>query len=124
MTKKSKESVNHPQHYNALGADCRRCGSPIECIDVVEKMPFNLGNAVKYLWRHDQKGGIEDLKKAIWYIQREIENRNRKLNKWIKEAIIKQVDAASARSPSCQKQPPKKRSTGKVSKPPKNKGKS
>jgi hypothetical protein len=36
-------------------------------------MSFNLGNAVKYLWRHEYKNGIEDLEKARWYILREIE---------------------------------------------------
>jgi hypothetical protein len=36
-------------------------------------MTFNIGNAIKYLWRADHKNGIEDLKKAVWYVQREIE---------------------------------------------------
>ena len=40
-------------------------------------MTFNLGNAIKYIWRADLKGKpIEDLEKAIWYINREIERRN------------------------------------------------
>jgi hypothetical protein len=39
-------------------------------------MSFNVGNAVKYLWRADEKGAaLEDLKKAAWYVQREIERR-------------------------------------------------
>lgn len=62
-----KETVNHPPHYNAHP-------SGVECIDVVEHMTFNLGNAVKYIWRADRKGNqIEDLKKAAWYVNREIE---------------------------------------------------
>ena len=61
----TEEHVNHPQHYNALP-------SGIECIDVVEHLSFNIGNAVKYLWRHEHKNGIEDLQKAKWYIEREI----------------------------------------------------
>lgn len=62
-------SVDHPSHYNASG-------SGIECIDVVEWMSFNLGNAMKYLWRADHKGRpIEDLEKAVWYINREIARR-------------------------------------------------
>lgn len=61
--------VNHPQHYNSHPAG-------IECIDVVEHMNFNLGNAVKYIWRADEKGNaIQDLEKAKWYIEREINRR-------------------------------------------------
>ena len=62
------EKVNHPAHYNAHP-------SGIECIDVVEWFSFNLGNAVKYLWRAGLKSddAITDLKKAKWYVAREIE---------------------------------------------------
>lgn len=64
-------NVDHPLHYNSQG-------SGIECIDVVEWMGFSLGNAIKYLWRADHKGNaIEDLEKARWYIDREIERRKR-----------------------------------------------
>lgn len=65
------EKVNHPPHYN-------KHPSGVECIDVVEHMTFNLGNAVKYVWRADHKSDspIEDLKKAAWYINREIERLN------------------------------------------------
>jgi hypothetical protein len=64
-------NVNHPRHYNASP-------SGVECIDVVEHMSFNVGNAMKYLWRADEKGApIEDLQKAAWYINREIEKRKR-----------------------------------------------
>lgn len=39
-------------------------------------MGFNLGNAIKYIWRADEKGAaVEDLRKAAWYIQREIDRR-------------------------------------------------
>ena len=59
-------SVNHPKHYNQIKG--------VECIDVAEQMGFNLGNALKYVWRCGDKGKkIEDLEKAIWYIKREIE---------------------------------------------------
>lgn len=62
-------SVDHPKHYNAHP-------SGIECIEVVRHMSFNIGNAMKYLWRADEKGApIEDLEKAIWYIQDEIVKR-------------------------------------------------
>lgn len=64
-----KEAVNHPAHYNANP-------SGVECITVVEHMCFNIGNAVKYLWRADEKGAaVEDLRKAAWYVNREIERR-------------------------------------------------
>lgn len=67
----SEEKVNHPRHYNSHP-------SGIECIDVVEWMNFNLGNAIKYIWRADEKGNsVEDLKKAAWYVQREIERRQK-----------------------------------------------
>ena len=62
---KEGDSINHPDHYNVNL-------SGVECIDVVEHMSFNIGNAVKYIWRADHKNGIEDLRKAVWYIQREI----------------------------------------------------
>lgn len=65
------EMVNHPGHYNSNP-------SGVECIDVVEHMSFNVGNAMKYLWRADFKDKpIEDLRKAIWYIEREIARRER-----------------------------------------------
>lgn len=82
LVEKKKETVNHPSHYNSLPAVCDKCGDPIECIEVVRHMNFNLGNAVKYLWRTGLKGdAIEDLEKAIFYIKDEIEQikRERKL---------------------------------------------
>jgi hypothetical protein len=59
--------VNHPKHYNVDG---------YEVIDIIDafKLNFNMGNALKYLLRADRKGNKEqDLKKALWYLQREIE---------------------------------------------------
>jgi hypothetical protein len=64
------DSVNHPPHYNSHP-------SGVECIQVVEHMGFNLGNAIKYIWRADLKGnGLEDLQKAKWYIERELQKRS------------------------------------------------
>ena len=61
--------VNQPPHYTEHP-------SGIECIQVTEHMGFNLGNAIKYIWRCDLKqDAIEDLKKAKWYIDREINRR-------------------------------------------------
>lgn len=69
MSKEANSAVDHPAHYNAHP-------SGVECITVVEHMSFNLGNAMKYIWRADEKGAaIQDLEKAQWYITREIERR-------------------------------------------------
>ena len=65
------EAVNHPQHYG--GAD-----NPFEAIKVIEAwgLGFSLGNAVKYISRAGKKGDrLEDLKKARWYLDREIANQ-------------------------------------------------
>ena len=64
-----QDPVNHPKHYTEHP-------SGIECIQITEHMSFNLGNALKYIWRCDlKKDAVEDLKKAIWYIQRELSKR-------------------------------------------------
>ena len=69
------DPVSHPTHYTSSPAKCE-CGRTIECIQITEHMGFNIGNAVKYLWRCDLKhDAIEDLKKARWYIEREITKR-------------------------------------------------
>jgi len=57
-------AVNHPSHYQHP--------SGIKAIDVCECENFNIGNALKDLRRRNAKGGVEDLRKAEWYIQREI----------------------------------------------------
>lgn len=63
------DNVNHPQHYTQGG---------VECIDALAAATEGLegiqavctANAIKYLWRWKRKNGVEDLKKAIWYINR------------------------------------------------------
>lgn len=64
-------NVNHPDYYNSHP-------SGIECIDIARHYCFSIGNAIKYLWRAglkkeqgkaDREKEIEDLNKAIWYIQ-------------------------------------------------------
>ena len=63
------DNVNHPEHYTSHP-------SGIECIRVTEHMGFCLGNAIKYIWRADLKDDAEeDLRKAIWYLEREIWRR-------------------------------------------------
>lgn len=62
------DNVNHPKHYTAHP-------SGVECITIVEHMTFNIGNTIKYLWRSGLKESapmLEDLKKARWYLDREI----------------------------------------------------
>jgi macrodomain Ter protein organizer (MatP/YcbG family) len=65
------DPVNNLKHYT-------NHPSGVECIQITEHMGFNLGNAVKYIWRCDQKlDAIEDLKKARFYIDREIAKRTK-----------------------------------------------
>jgi hypothetical protein len=65
------DPVDRPKHYNVHP-------SGVECITVTEHMGFNAGNAVKYIWRADLKGNaLEDLRKAQWYIAREIMRREK-----------------------------------------------
>lgn len=69
-----QDVVNHPQHYTQGG---------IECIDALEAATTGLtgieavctANAIKYLWRWKRKNGVEDLKKAVWYIQHMIDGK-------------------------------------------------
>lgn len=68
-TEPEHDAVNHPAHYTAGG---------IECIEALKAATTRLtgieavctANAIKYLWRWKEKNGTEDLKKAIWYIER------------------------------------------------------
>jgi hypothetical protein len=64
-----QDPVNKPKHYTSHP-------SGVDCIQITEHMGFNLGNALKYIWRCDLKlDAVEDLRKARWYIDREIEKR-------------------------------------------------
>ena len=67
-----EEVVNHPRHYTWLKG--------IEVIDITEQLNFNLGNVLKYVLRCDHKhsdNGITDLRKAAFYLAREIARRER-----------------------------------------------
>ena len=76
---KENETVNHPSHY---------CQGKVECIDALEAATTGLqgieavctANAIKYLWRQSRKNGVEDLKKAIFYINYLINYYERKQN--------------------------------------------
>ena len=64
----SVDQVNHPEHYTSDP-------SGVECLEITRHRNFNIGNAIKYLWRAGLKNEskhIEDLKKAIFYINDEI----------------------------------------------------
>jgi len=66
-----EDPVNHPKHYTSHP-------SGVECIAITRHMGYNLGNVVKYVWRADLKGkDIEDLEKAVFYLQDEIALRRR-----------------------------------------------
>ena len=66
---KKVDMVNKPPHYTSHP-------SGVECIQIAEHMGFNLGNALKYIWRADLKNNaIEDLEKAVFYVNREIAKR-------------------------------------------------
>lgn len=66
------DNVNSPSHYTS---------GKVECIDGIESATTGLtgieavctGNAIKYLWRWKQKGGVEDLRKARWYLDKLID---------------------------------------------------
>ena len=68
--KQTMDMVNHPPHYNKAG---------IETIDAIQAMTgdgfefYLQGNIMKYLWRYRYKNGVEDLKKAEWYLSKLIE---------------------------------------------------
>jgi hypothetical protein len=76
MADHKEDMVNSPSHYTQ--------GS-IECIDAIAQVVKDLqgmeamctGNAIKYLWRWKHKNGVEDLKKAQWYLQRMIDNSSK-----------------------------------------------
>ena len=69
------DAVNHPAHYTDHP-------SGIECIRVTEHLNFCIGNAIKYLWRAGRKGDpVQDLRKAVWYIEREISRLQQTANR-------------------------------------------
>ena len=76
------DPVDRPAHYTSHP-------SGIECIQITEHMSFCIGNAVKYLFRAGKKDGhskyIQDLRKSVWYINREIERfeKCKTFNEWV-----------------------------------------
>ena len=80
------EEVKHPKHYNMHPAG-------IECIEVIQYMTLNIGNAIKYQWRAGLKPGVDnitDLRKAIQYLEFEIkrlENDNKRITERNEETV-------------------------------------
>ncbi len=78
---KSQDNVNNPSHYNQAG---------IECIDAIKAslgdgyQDYCKGNVMKYLWRYKHKNGIEDLKKAQWYLNSMVES--------VEESVVENND--------------------------------
>lgn len=70
IREKPADTVNHPAHYTQ---------GTIECIDYIldKKMDYLEGNIVKYITRYKNKNGVEDLKKARWYLDRLIQERGK-----------------------------------------------
>ena len=90
-----KEQVNHPAHYNQHPAG-------IECIDIIRHYTCDIANALKYLWRaglkpemgkDDAEKEIEDLKKALWYI----EDYSKHINKRATYTVAKAAKDAKAK---------------------------
>lgn len=74
------DNVEHPKHYTSHP-------SGVECIQVTEHYGFCIGNAIKYLWRAGLKNDtIEDLRKAAWYVNREIDRRKKEADQRAREA--------------------------------------
>lgn len=63
------DNVNHPNHYTKGGVECIE-GIKAATEGLTGMEAFCTGNAIKYLWRWKWKNGAEDIKKAIWYLQR------------------------------------------------------
>jgi hypothetical protein len=83
------DEVNHPKYYNQDDMPC-------ECIEITKHFNFCLGSAIKYIWRHrDKNNPIKDLRKAIWYIEKEIEELKEEERRY-EEHIIKMFDEAMA----------------------------
>ena len=78
------DNVNKPPHYTAHP-------SGVECIQITEHMNFCLGNALKYIWRAGLKQNeVEDLRKAVWYLNREIERLENGKEEGVRESVARE----------------------------------
>lgn len=74
------ENVNHPEHYNSEYYECIDVMLDVYGRDAI--MKFCIVNAFKYIWRAEKKNGIEDVRKAIWYLNKYIEITNHVNKLW------------------------------------------
>ncbi len=75
VRKPDSDSVNHPSHYN-------NHPSGVECVVVSEHYMGNVSKAIDYIWRHEHKGNpVQDLEKAVWFLNREIRRLKEKQSK-------------------------------------------
>lgn len=65
------DNVEHPAHYTGGSIECIDAMAETQGVEAVKN--FCICNAFKYLWRHDKKNGVEDVKKAAWYLNKFIE---------------------------------------------------
>mgnify|MGYP001752229033 FL=1 len=65
------DNVEHPAHYTSGSIECIDAMVETQGVEAVKN--FCICNAFKYLWRHDKKNGVEDVKKAAWYLNKFIE---------------------------------------------------
>lgn len=83
----AKVDATNPTYYHK---------GKFECIDILEEVlkdtsgikAFCLGNCIKYLWRHDHKNGVEDLKKARWYLEKLISNIDTEISEIIDKDTV------------------------------------
>lgn len=73
------DPVNHPQHYTSGSIECIDAMLETQGMDATQA--FCICNAFKYLWRHTRKNGVEDIKKAIWYLTKFVEIEERRTSK-------------------------------------------
>lgn len=83
------DPVNHPSHYETNGIEC--FDAIVASQGIIAAEDFCMCNALKYIWRHDKKNGVEDIRKAIWYLNKYVELDN-KGETYLKE---KQVDSGN-----------------------------
>lgn len=69
------DNVNHPAHYETNGVEC--FDAIVASQGTCAAEDFCVCNAMKYIWRHRNKNGLEDIRKAIWYLNKYVELEER-----------------------------------------------
>tara|TARA_Y100000310_G_C20564738_1_gene754884 strand:+ start:522 stop:803 length:282 start_codon:yes stop_codon:yes gene_type:complete len=73
-----EDVVNHPKHYNKQGIECIQAIRA--ALTAEEFKGYCKGNVIKYTWREQYKNGLEDLKKAAWYLNRLVQDLDKNKN--------------------------------------------